>query len=103
MAVASDKRSSIFPDLPTMSEAGVPNVTMDIWWGIVAREGTPQDQVVALNKAFREAIEADDLKSKYAPIGIYLESSSPNELSKLFAIEIPRLAKIVRDSGASVE
>lgn len=103
LAVASDKRISLFPDLPTMAEAGVPNVTMDIWWGIVAKEGTPQDQVVILNKAFKDAIESDDLKNKYAPIGIYLQGSSSADLGKLFAIEIPRLRKIVQDSGASVD
>jgi tripartite-type tricarboxylate transporter receptor subunit TctC len=86
-----------------MNETGVPNVSMDIWWGIVAKSGTSAEETGALNKALREAIDSDELKSRFASLGIYLQSSTPAELGAIFSAEIPRLSKVVRDSGASVD
>ena len=103
LAVASDKRTTLLPDLPTMNEAGVPNVSMDIWWGIVAKSGTSSEDTAALSKALREAIDSDELKTRFASLGIYLQSSTPAELGAIFSAEIPRLSKVVRDSGASVD
>ena len=103
LGVTSPKRSKFLPDLPTMNEAGVPNVSMDIWWGIVAKSGTSSEDTAALSKALREAIDSDELKTRFASLGIYLQSSTPAELGAIFSAEIPRLGKVVRDSGASVD
>jgi tripartite-type tricarboxylate transporter receptor subunit TctC len=103
LAVASDKRTTLLPELPTMNEAGVANVSMDIWWGIVAKAGTSPEDTAALSKALREAIDSEELKTRFASLGIYLQSSTPAELGAIFSSEIPRLGKVVRDSGASVD
>jgi hypothetical protein len=49
------------------------------------------------------AIDSEELKTRFASLGIYLQSSTPAELGAIFSSEIPRLGKVVRDSGASVD
>ena len=64
LAVTSAKRSPMYPDLPTLSEAGVPGFDITTWWGVLAPAKTPASIVNALNKAVNDAAAAEPVKSR---------------------------------------
>lgn len=64
LAVTSAKRSPLYPDLPTLAEAGVPGFDVTTWWGVLAPAKTPPAIVDALNKAVNEAASAEPVKSR---------------------------------------
>ncbi|MBA2965217.1 MULTISPECIES: tripartite tricarboxylate transporter substrate binding protein [Ramlibacter] len=64
LAVTSARRSALFPDVPTMAEAGVPGFDVSTWWGILAPAGTPPAVVETLNRAVNDAAAADPVKGR---------------------------------------
>ena len=64
LAVTSAKRSRLYPDLPTLSEAGVAGFDVTTWWGVLAPARTPEPIVAALNKAVNDAAAAEPVKSR---------------------------------------
>lgn len=64
MAVTSARRSPLFPDVPTMAEAGLPGFDVTTWWGILAPAGTPQAVVDLLNKTVNEAAATKAVKER---------------------------------------
>jgi tripartite-type tricarboxylate transporter receptor subunit TctC len=74
LAVTGAQRSPLFPELPTMAEAGVPGFEVTTWWGILAPAGTPAAVVDALNRAVNEAAAADPVKG---PAGARRRRSAP--------------------------
>lgn len=64
LAVTSAKRSPLYPDLPTLNEAGVPGFDITTWWGVLAPAKTPAAVVDALNKAINDAAAAEPVKSR---------------------------------------
>lgn len=64
LAVTSAKRSPLYPDLPTLNEAGVPGFAITTWWGVLAPAKTPAAVVNALNKAINDAAAAEPVKSR---------------------------------------
>jgi tripartite-type tricarboxylate transporter receptor subunit TctC len=64
LAVTGSRRSSLFPDVPTMAEAGVPGFEVSTWWGILAPAGTPATVVETLNRAVNEAAAAEPVKGR---------------------------------------
>lgn len=103
LAVTSKERSPLFPDVPTMEEAGVKGFEMTAWSGIVAPAGTPPEIVARLNKELNAimrdpAIQAQLLKQGSQPIG-----GTPEDLSSLIASERVKWGEVVRKSGAKVD
>ena len=80
LAVTRIHRSSLFPELPTMDEAGVEGFDMDSWAGIVAPAHTPPEIVTKLNNTLRPIIDSPAIKTTLARVGFEAFSSSPKEL-----------------------
>ena len=77
LAVSRIKRSSLFPDLPTMDEAGIKGFNLDAWAGLVAPAGTPPDVVNKLNGALRQIIDSPDVAEEIQECrlrGIFLDA-----------------------------
>jgi tripartite-type tricarboxylate transporter receptor subunit TctC len=64
LAVTSARRSALFPDVPTMAEAGVPGFDITTWWGVLAPAGTPAAVVDALNRAVNDSAAAEPVKGR---------------------------------------
>src|SRR5207342_2364801 len=79
LAVTRLQRSPLFPELPTLDEAGVTGFDMDSWAGIVAPARTPPAIVAQLNRELRKIIDSPDIKSKLGNVGFEAFSSSPRE------------------------
>ena len=93
-------RSSVLPDVPTISEAGVPGYEAVIWLGIMAPTGTPQAIVDRLNAEIRKAVTAADLEAEWKKQGAVPMSMSPAEFDKYLHADIEKWARIVKISGA---
>jgi len=103
LAIAGDKRHPRIPDVPTMAEAGFPDVTMQQWFGLFAPAGTPEPIVRRLNREFVKALQSDDVKEKLLPQVANIIPGTPEELGALVARDMVRLGKIVKDSGATAQ
>jgi tripartite-type tricarboxylate transporter receptor subunit TctC len=99
LAISRIKRSSLFPDLPTMNEAGVKGFNLDAWAGLVAPTGTPPEIITKLNGALRQVIDSPDVQAKFKNVGFEGFSSTPEELGSYMKAEIVDWGKMVKDAG----
>jgi tripartite-type tricarboxylate transporter receptor subunit TctC len=103
LAVTGLTRSPIFPDLPTVSESGLPGFEAVLHYGIIAPAGTPKPIVQKLNAALRQAVMSDELKQKLAADGTEPLASTPEEYAADIDKEEAKWSVIVKKSGAKVE
>jgi len=104
LAVASEKRSSLLPDVPTAAEAGVPGFEVDGWFGIVAPAGTPPEVVETLHEAMRTIDTSDKVKARLNEAGSEpVTSPSSEDFAKYIAAELARWKGIVDKAGARLD
>ena len=103
LAVTGPKRSPIFPELPTVAEAGLPGFETVLHYGIVAPAGTPRPIIEKLSAALREAVSAPDTKERMATDGTEPLPSTPEEYAADIDKEEKKWSAIVKKSGAKAE
>lgn len=103
LAVTSSKRSFVAPDVPTMAEAGLAGYDISSWQAMYAPAGTPRDIVARLHAETAKILRAPENQKKLSDLGLDAGGMSPDELLALMRSDIPRLGKVVRDSGAKVD
>jgi tripartite-type tricarboxylate transporter receptor subunit TctC len=99
LAVTSTKRSSMLPNLPTMSEAALPGYDYTGWSGMVGPGGMGSDIVTALNAALGRSLTAPDVRDRFLKAGYEPTPSSPEELRKRYADWVVKFGKIAKDAG----
>ena len=99
LAVGSKKRISSLPNIPTVSEAGVPGYQLSGWFGIVAPPRVPEPIVTKLNQALVEIVAMPHVQEKMIAIGLEPISSTPEQFGQFIKDEIPRWAKLLQISG----
>jgi tripartite-type tricarboxylate transporter receptor subunit TctC len=99
LAISRIKRSSLYPDLPTMDEAGVKGFNLDAWAGLVAPTGTPPEIVKKLNVELRKVIDDPDIQAKFKNVGFEGFSSTPEELGDYMKAQLAQWGKMVKDAG----
>ncbi len=102
IAVANEKRTHFLPDTPAMSET-LSGFGSTPWYGIFAPGGTPQALVARIHGETQKALNAKDLQDKLALQGAEVFSSTPERFAALIREELPKWAKIVKDSGAQID
>ena len=103
IAVASEKRSALLPELPTMAESGWPTVVATAWNGVVAPAGTPKAIVDQLNAAIGSALKAPDITERFAAIGMEAIGGTPEEFGAYLKAETAKWAAVIRKAGIKVE
>ena len=103
LAVTSVKRSPAFPQLPTVSEAGVPGYDAESWYGLFAPAKTPSEIVARLNKSAATAVQAESFRKLSVNEGLVLVAAPPSELDRLFREEQVRWRKVIEDAGIKAE
>jgi len=102
LATTAGKRTPLAPDLPTMTEAGVPGFDVSSWQAVYAPAGTPKEIVQRLNVEIVKILKMPDVREKLdKQLGMQLVGSTPDELAALMSREIPRWAALVKKSGAT--
>ena len=103
LAVTMPSRSSLFPDVPTVSEAGVPGYEFLIWYGLLAPAGTARPVINRLNAEVARMVGSADLKEKFAMLGMESSPGSPEQFSSFLKSETQKWIEIVRATGARAE
>ena len=99
LAVTSAKRSRLFPDLPTLAEAGVPGIDVTTWWGVLAPAKTPPAIVEALNQAINDAAAAEDVKERLLHEGADLVRLTPASFGEELRKELALWREVARRPG----
>jgi tripartite-type tricarboxylate transporter receptor subunit TctC len=99
LAVTSAERSPAFPELPTVSEAGVAGYDAQAWYGLFAPAKTPPEMVERLNKSAAIAVQSEAFKKLSVNEGLTLVASPPAELERYFQAEEERWRKVIQDAG----
>jgi len=103
IAVSRIKRSSLFPDLPTIDESGIAGFNLDTWAGFVAPAKTPPEVVTKLNVALRKVIGQPDVQAKFRNVGFEGFSSTPEEFGDYIKVQLGMWGKMIKDAGIGVE
>jgi tripartite-type tricarboxylate transporter receptor subunit TctC len=103
LAVTSSKRSFVAPEVPTMAEAGLAGYDISSWQAMYAPAGTPREIVARLHAETAKALRSPENQKKLSELGLDAGGMSPDELLALMRSDIPRLGKVVRESGAKVD
>lgn len=103
LAVATPKRASVLPDVPTVAESGVPGYDVPLWYSVLAPAGTPKDVVERLSAEIAKAVRSPDVRDKMLQQGFEITYQAPGELDALMRSEIARWRKIIGETGIKVE
>jgi tripartite-type tricarboxylate transporter receptor subunit TctC len=103
IAITSKTRSSLFPELPTMAEAGFPGVEVLNWQGIVGPKGLPADIVKTLNAAGNKALQDTTVRDAIIGQGNEVMGGTPEAFAALIKAEAPRWGKVVKDAKIEPE
>ncbi|MFL5099963.1 MAG: Bug family tripartite tricarboxylate transporter substrate binding protein, partial [Xanthobacteraceae bacterium] len=103
LAVTGEQRSSGFPDLPTVAEAGVPGYAAPTWSGVIGPAGIPRPIVDKLNAAINRAIASPAFRQRFAAIGDEPAGGTPEEFAQTIAKDSAKWAEVVARSGAKLD
>ena len=103
LAVAGAKRSSFFPEVPTLSELGMKGAELDIWFGMWAPNGTPPQVAARMASEIGKALALPGLKTRYEALGAEPIGLNNAEFKNLLTAETKQLSAVIRDSKISVD
>ncbi|MDO8377055.1 MAG: tripartite tricarboxylate transporter substrate binding protein [Aquabacterium sp.] len=103
IALASPRRSSVLPDMPTMAEAGVPGQEFSVWVGFVAPAGTPKDIVDKLNREIVAIMREPAMLARQAELGFEVVASTPEAFAQTIKSDYERFGAIVRKANIKIE
>jgi tripartite-type tricarboxylate transporter receptor subunit TctC len=103
LAVTSKERSPTLPDIPTMAEAGFPEVEGRTWTAVVVPAGTPKEIVAELHRLIVASLAQSDIKEKLAAIAYVPIGSSPEECTAFFKAEMAKWGPIIKAAGLHAE
>ena len=103
IAITSDKRSPLFPDLPTFGEVGYPKVKVQNWQGLVAPKGTPKAIIDKLNAAANEVLKDPQLRGLMLEQGNEIGGGTPEEFTALIKAESAKWSVVVKTANIKPE
>jgi tripartite-type tricarboxylate transporter receptor subunit TctC len=103
LAVTSERRLAELPDVPTMAEAGVKDMVVTAWFGLIAPAGTPEDVVGKLYAATRDVVQSPDISDRFKAMGGRAGGNTPAEFTAFINQERTRWKQIVDAAGLAQE
>ena len=103
IAVASSSRSPVLPDLPTLSESGLPGFTADSWFGIMAPAGTPPAIIARVNADVIKGLDSQEVKDIISRQGGLIRGSTPEQMAAQIRGDREKWGRVIRESGAKLE
>jgi len=103
LGVASAQRSPTVPEVPTIAEAGIPNVEVASWWGLVVPAATPRDVVTRLNAEVVKIMASADARDRLASAGADLATSTPQQFADYIRSEHAKWGQLIKETGAKLE
>jgi tripartite-type tricarboxylate transporter receptor subunit TctC len=103
LGVSSPQRDPLVPDIPTIAEAGVPGYQSELWFGLLTSAQAPKTILARLNSEIRRILSEQDLKQRWAPIGLEPRPTTPGDFDKLVEADIALFTKIARAANIKAE
>jgi tripartite-type tricarboxylate transporter receptor subunit TctC len=103
LAVTSLQRAGAAPDIATMAESGFPGFEATSWFALLAPAGTPQEILRKLHTETVKALREPDLRAKFAELGMDIVGGTPEQLAAILRADIPKWAKVIKESGAKLD
>jgi tripartite-type tricarboxylate transporter receptor subunit TctC len=103
VAVTGAKRSTLFPELPTVAEAGLPGFAAELHYGLVAPAGTPPEAIARLNAALNNALADNDIRQRFAADGTETLPGTPEAYAADIASEQVKWGAIITKAGVKAE
>jgi tripartite-type tricarboxylate transporter receptor subunit TctC len=103
LAIGSPRRHALLPELPTLAEAGVGNVDVDMWYGVFAPRGTPAETVAAYNRELRAILGTDEVRRAFSTQGMDPAASTPEEFARLVERDAQRWAQLIKAQGITAD
>jgi len=103
LAVTTAQRSSVAPDVPTMAESGLAGYELSSWQAVFAPAGTPKPIIDRLYTEIGKILKMPDVAKRLNDLGLDISGMPPAELAALIKADVPRLGKVVKDSGAKAD
>jgi len=99
LAVASDKRLGLLPDVPTVAEAGLPGYEASVWWGLVAPARTPAPIVRELNEETNKALANPAIANKLSELGVVITAGTPEAFGAFIKAQTELWSGVIRSAG----
>jgi tripartite-type tricarboxylate transporter receptor subunit TctC len=99
LAVTSPTRSPTLPDVPTMAEAGYPEIEGEGWFAFIVPAGTPKNVIDLLHREIVKAMAQPDVREKMEALGFLAVDTTPEQAAALFRAESAKWSKVIRDAG----
>ena len=103
LATTGSKRSPVYPDLPTVAEAGLPGYDVDLWLGVFAPATVPRDVLAKLNEGIAKALKDDQLKASFATFGLTPRGTTLPEGAAFTKSEYEKWKKVIDDGHITLE
>lgn len=101
LGIAARNRWSKLPDVPTVSESGLPGFEASVWYALLAPTGTPPEAIARLNAATNAYLKADGTRLFLDNLGVTIAGGSPDDLKRFTASEVEKWAPIIRTANIS--
>jgi tripartite-type tricarboxylate transporter receptor subunit TctC len=103
IGVGAEKRNALIPEVPTVSESGLPGYTAANWIGIVAPAGTPEPIIATLNKEISASLDSPEMQKQFANQGAERMSMSSAEFAAFIQAEIAKWGRVIKDAHIKPE
>ena len=103
LGVTSPRRLAAFPEVPTFQESGVPGLTFEHWWGVMAPARTPAPVIEKLHGEIVKALDSPDVRERFTTLAVEPRTNTPDQFRALIESDLARWAKVVRDAGIKPE
>jgi len=102
LAVTTSKRCPVYPDIPTVAEAGVPGYEFISWFGVLTPAKTPKLVVTKLNNEIVKILRKPDMMDRLQKIGMEIIADTPEQFAAFINAEMIKWAKVIKESGAQI-
>jgi tripartite-type tricarboxylate transporter receptor subunit TctC len=103
LAISGEQRSPLAPEIPTVSESGLPGFGFSVWIGVLAPAGTPKPIVDRLNTEITKIVTSPEVKERFAKQGVEVAPTTPDKFNAFLRQEVDRWGKVVRDAGIKAD
>ncbi len=103
LAVTSERRSALLPDIPTVNESGVPGFDMGTWWGLVAPAAVNKDIVAKLHAEAAKVLKLPDVRERLGNVGAEPGGNTPEQFGAFIRSETAKYARIVKDANIKID
>lgn len=103
LGVTGAKRETTLPDVPTISEAGVPGLESAVWFGLAVPAATPKEIIAKLNAAAAQGITSPEFVKRMNEQGFDIVGGTPEQMAEMIKVEVQRWGPVVKASGAKAD